>query len=211
MPGGVVLVPWESPWFCYGLLRLTVDGYGGASGFFSPHAAFMLIRGQRVGLRIYRDVVRDSHRPVESTSRLSPWAVAGDDWAAQFALGLQLPDVWRAWQHEPEVEGVASRLWLATTEADSWAAVDWDGAASDRFTVWEYGPRRLWGMVEAAYDWWRGAGCPGPERFGLSVAPDGTHVAWLDAPDQPVPVLPRSAPPRTCGPDNEVHHGTGTL
>ncbi|MFI8355530.1 methyltransferase domain-containing protein [Streptomyces cyaneofuscatus] len=196
-PGGVVLVPWESPWFCYGLLRLTVDGYGGASGFFSPHSAFMLMRGQRVDLRIYRDVVSDDHVPDESMTRLSPWAVAGDDWGAQFALGLQLPDVWRAWQHEPEVEGVASRLWLATTEADSWAAVDWDGAAaSDRFTVWEYGPRRLWGMVEAAYDWWRGAGCPGPERFGLSVAPDGTHVPWLDAPDNPVSVLPARAVPR---------------
>ncbi|MEU0358831.1 methyltransferase domain-containing protein [Streptomyces cyaneofuscatus] len=196
VPGGVVLVPWESPWFCWGLLRLTVDGFGGASGFFSPHSAFMLMRGQRVDLRIYRDVVGDDHVPDESMTRLSPWAVAGDDWAAQFALGLQLPDVWRAWQHEPGVEGVASRLWLATTEADSWAAVDWDGRSGDRFTVWEYGPRRLWGMVEAAYDWWRGAGCPGPERFGLSVAPDGTHVPWLDTPDQPVPVLPARTVPR---------------
>lgn len=85
-PGGVVLVPWESPWFCYGLLRLTVDGYGGASGFFFPHSAFMLMRGQRTDLRIYRDVVRDSHVPVESTTSLSPWAVSGDDWAAQFAV-----------------------------------------------------------------------------------------------------------------------------
>jgi len=209
-PSGVVLVPWESPWFCYGLLRLTVDGYGGASGFFSPHSAFMLMRGQRVDLRIYRDVVSDDHVPAESTTRLSPWAVAGDDWAAQFAVGLQLPDVWRTWHHDPEVEGVASRLWLATTDASSWAAVDWDGAASDRFTVWEYGPRRLWGMVEAAYDWWCGAGCPGPERFALSVAPDGAHVAWLDTPDNPVPALPRPALPRTFAPDNEVHHGTDT-
>ncbi|MFD5985927.1 methyltransferase domain-containing protein [Streptomyces cyaneofuscatus] len=195
-PSGVVLVPWESPWFCYGLLRLTVDGYGGASGVFSPHSAFMLMRGQRTDLRIYRDVVGEAHVPAESATRLSPWAVAGDDWVAQFAVGLQLPHVWRTWQHDPEVEGVASRLWLATTDASSWAAVDWDGAASDRFTVWEYGPRRLWGMVEAAYDWWRGAGCPGPERFGLSVAPDGAHVSWLDTPDNPVPVLPARTVPR---------------
>ncbi|WP_251070493.1 methyltransferase domain-containing protein [Streptomyces sp. ISL-96] len=25
-PGGVILTPWETPWLCYGLLRLTVDG-----------------------------------------------------------------------------------------------------------------------------------------------------------------------------------------
>ncbi|MEV5577669.1 methyltransferase domain-containing protein [Streptomyces parvus] len=188
-PGGVVLVPWESPWFCYGLLRLTVDGYGGASGFFSPHSAFMLLRGQRTDLRIYRDVVRDSHVPEESTTRLSPWAVAGEDEAAQFAIGLQLPQVWRAWHENPDVEGVASRLWLATTDATSWAAVDVDGRTADRFTVWEHGPRRLWKAVEDAYDGWCAAGRPGPERFGLTIAPDGTHVPWVDAPDSPVPVL----------------------
>ncbi|MEU3975687.1 methyltransferase domain-containing protein [Streptomyces bacillaris] len=186
-PGGVILVPWESPWLCYGLLRLTVDGYGGASGFFFPYSAFMLMRGQRTDLRIYRDVVRGSHVPLASVSLLSPWAVAGEDWAAQFAVGLQLPDVWRAWHDDPGVDGVARRLWAATTDAGSWAAVDWDGTVSDRFAVWEHGGRRLWREIEGAYAWWRGAGRPGPGRFGLTIAPDGTHVPWLDTPDRPVP------------------------
>ncbi|MEV7547871.1 methyltransferase domain-containing protein, partial [Streptomyces sp. NPDC089915] len=70
-PGGVILTPWESPWLCYGLLRLTVDGQGTASGSFSPHAAFMLMRGQRTDLRIYRDVVRDDQMPEESSTALS--------------------------------------------------------------------------------------------------------------------------------------------
>ncbi|WP_308345619.1 methyltransferase domain-containing protein [Streptomyces sp. ISL-94] len=188
-PGGVILAPWESPWFCYGLLRLTLDRYGDASGFFSPHAAFMLMRGQRTDLRIFRDVVRDDHVPVESGTRLSPWAVTGDDWAAQFAVGLQLGNVWRTWHDNPDVKGVASRLWLATTDASSWAAVDWGGQKSDRFTVWEHGPRRLWKSVEAAYGWWRTTGRPGPERFGLTVHPDGSHVPWLDTPDHAVPDL----------------------
>ncbi|MGW0395817.1 methyltransferase domain-containing protein [Streptomyces sp. NPDC003042] len=188
-PGGVILSPWESPWFCYGLVRLIVDGYGGASGFFSPYSAFMLMRGQRTDLRIYRDVVRDEHVPAESSTRLSPWAVTGDDWAAQFAVGLQIGNVWRTWHDNPDVKGVASRLWLATTDATSWAAVDWDGKNSDRFTVWEHGPRRLWESAEAAYDWWRNAGRPGPERFGLTITPTGTHVPWLDTPDNAVPDL----------------------
>ncbi|WP_251056756.1 hypothetical protein [Streptomyces sp. ISL-94] len=115
--------------------------------------------------------------------------MSGDDCAAQFAVGLQLRDVWRTWHDNPDVEGVASRLWLATTDATSWAAVDWDGRSSGRFTVWEHGPRRLWESVEAAYAWWRGMGRPGPERFGLTVAPDGNHVPWLDSPDHPVPDL----------------------
>ncbi len=186
-PGGVILVPWESPWLCYGLLRLTVDGYGGASGFFFPYSAFMLMRGQRTDLRIYRDVVRDRHVPVESAASVPPWAVAGEDRSAQFAVGLQLPDVWRAWHDEPGVEGVDRRLWVATTDAGSWAAVDGDGRDPDRFTVWEHGPRRLWKEVESAHAWWRGAGCPGPGRFGMTIAPDGTHRPWLDTPDRPVP------------------------
>ncbi|MEV7270635.1 methyltransferase [Streptomyces bacillaris] len=184
----VILVPWESPWLCYGLLRLTVDGYGGASGSFFPYSAFMLMRGQRTDLRIYRDVVRERHVPVESATSVSPWAVAGKDWAAPFAVGLQLPGVWRAWHDEPGVDGVARRLWVATTDAGSWAAVDWDGGGSDRFTVWEHGPRRLWREVEGAHAWWRGVGCPGPGRFGVTIAPDGTYVPWLDTPDRPVPV-----------------------
>ncbi len=126
-PGGIVLVPWESPWLCYGLLRLTVDEYGGASGSFSPYSAFMLMRGQRTDLRIYRDVVRDHHVPQESATRLAPGAVAGGDWAAQFAIGLQLPGVWRTWHENPDVKGVASRLWLATTDAAPGRPWTWTG------------------------------------------------------------------------------------
>ncbi|MFJ3500280.1 methyltransferase domain-containing protein [Streptomyces sp. NPDC090135] len=186
-PGGAILTPWETPWVCYGLVRLVVDAEGLASGWFHPHSAFMLMRNQRTDLRIFRDVVRDDHQPDESSTTLPPTAVAGDDWAAQFAIGLQTRDVWRAWHHDPDVVGVASRLWLATTDATSWAAVDWDGRSGDRFTVWQYGPRRLWNEVEAAHAWWHNVGRPGPERFGLTVAADGTHRPWLDRPDDMVP------------------------
>jgi hypothetical protein len=68
---------------------------------------------------------------------------------------------------------VQSRLWLATTDATSWAAVDWDGERGDRFAVWQHGTRRLWDEVEATYRWWRMAGEPGPERFGLTVGSEG--------------------------------------
>ncbi|MBC3991469.1 methyltransferase domain-containing protein [Streptomyces sp. AC563] len=186
-PGGVILTPWESPWACYGLVRLVVGAEGLASGWFHPHSAFMLMRNQRTDLRIFRDVVRDDHEPDESATGIPPWAVAGDDWGAQFAIGLQTRDVWRAWHDSPEVAGVASRLWLATTDTTSWAAVDWDGRDDGRFTVWQYGPRRLWDETEAAYVWWRNAGSPGPERFGLTVAVDGMHKPWFDRPDQMVP------------------------
>lgn len=187
--GGVLLLPWESPWLCYGLLRLTVDSDGIASGRFHPHSAFMLMRGQRTDLRIFRDVVREEHQPDESTTDLSPWAVTGDNWAAQFAIGLQLPDVWFTWHEAPDVDGVTSRLWVATTDAASWAAVDYDGQTNDRFTVWEHGPRRLWSEVAAAHHWWKSNGRPRPQDFGMTVTPDGRHTPWLEAPGHPIPVV----------------------
>ncbi|MFE5948690.1 methyltransferase domain-containing protein [Streptomyces sp. NPDC056480] len=186
-PGGVILTPWDSPWLCYGLLRLTVDDHGAASGRFAPHSAFMLMRNQRTDLRIFRDVVRDEHQPAESITRLSPWAVTHGDLDVRFAMGLQLRDVWWTWHDNPDLEGVASRLWIATTDGASWAAVDWDGASEDWFTVWQHGPRRLWAEVEAAHAWWARSDRPGPERFGLAVSPSG-ECAWLDHPGKPVPV-----------------------
>ncbi|WP_326677816.1 methyltransferase domain-containing protein [Streptomyces sp. NBC_01237] len=185
-PGGVILAPWESPWICYGLLRMTVDDDGTASGRFSPHSAFMLMRQQRTNLRIFRDVVRDDHQPDESTTNLPPWQVTGDELAARFAMGLQLRDVWWTWHDNPYVEGVVSRLWLATTDATSWAAVDWDGKSDTQWTVWQQGRRRLWREVEAAHDWWALHDRPGPERFGLTVTASG-GTPWLDTPEKRVP------------------------
>ncbi|WP_327679886.1 methyltransferase domain-containing protein [Kitasatospora sp. NBC_00458] len=180
-PGGVILTPWENPWIGWGMLRLTVrDGL--AEGRFMPYGSFMLMRGHRSDLRIFRDVVRDDHVPDESATDLDPWAVAGQDLDAQFAVGSRLGDVWHARQHDPDVDGVAVRLWLATTDASSWAAVDWDGAEDvERFTVWQYGPRRLWDETEAAYRWWLDQGRPGPDRFSLTATRDGQSV-WLDTP-----------------------------
>ncbi|MER8234095.1 methyltransferase domain-containing protein [Streptomyces sp. NPDC094049] len=185
-PGGVILTPWDAPWTCYGLLRLTVDDNGSASGPFSPYSAFMLMRSQRTGLRIYRDVVREEHVPDESVTTLSPWDVARGNFEARFALGLQLRDVWHTWHEDPDVDGVETRLWVATTDATSWAAVDFDGKSEDRFTVWQHGPRRLWDEVEAAHAWWLLHDRPGPGRFGLTVAATG-ETPWLDDPGRPVP------------------------
>lgn len=191
-PGGVIVTPWDSAWFTYGLLRLVVDEAGGASGRFLPYSAFMGRREERTDLRIYRDVVRDEHVPAESRIDVSPWSVAGDgEWDVRFALGLLLPDLWCTWHHDPDVAGVKVRLWVASTDAASWAAVDWDGKSDDAFSVWQHGAgdRRLWDEVESAYEWWVSNGNPGPDRFGMSLAAGGRRTVWLDRPDNSVPVF----------------------
>jgi protein-L-isoaspartate O-methyltransferase len=186
-PGGRIVTAWDNPWITFGLLTLDVVN-GAASGRFHPHGAFMLIRGQRTDLRVYRDVVRDHHQPAESCTTLDPDLVAGPDVSAQFAIGVVLGDVWHAWENDPDVEGVKARLWISNTEATSWSAIDWDGTEeAGRYTVWQYGPRRLWEEVERAFSWWTEAGSPLPERFGITVDPHGHHRYWLDSPDQFLP------------------------
>ncbi|GAA2720246.1 MULTISPECIES: methyltransferase domain-containing protein [Streptomyces] len=186
-PGGTILVPWNSPWCDYGLLHLTVQDDHTAEGRFSPYSAFMLMRTQRRDIRLFRDVVHDEHQPAESRTTLSPWTVAGDDYDAQFAIGLRLPDLWFAWHHDPELDDVQTRLWVATTDTSSWAAIDYDGHQDNEFIVWQHGPRRLWDEIKDAWAWYDQRSRPNPGRFGMTITPDGTHRAWLDEPGNQVP------------------------
>ncbi|MFJ9606940.1 methyltransferase domain-containing protein [Kitasatospora sp. NPDC101176] len=187
-PGGAVLAPWQNPWICGGLLRLTVEDHGTATGRFTPDSAFMLMRTQRRDLFLFRDVVMDEHVPDECTTALSPWAVADSAFETQFALGHRLGDLWYAWHHDPHLDDVDTRLWVSTTSGDSWAAVDWDGTQNtERYTVWQHGPRRVWEEVETAHAWWLDNGRPGPDRLGLTVTAEG-QTAWLDDPENAWPL-----------------------
>ncbi|MEX2981272.1 hypothetical protein [Streptomyces sp. C36] len=81
--------------------------------------------------------MKDDHQPDESRTTPSPDAVAGDDFTAQFALALRLPDLWYAWHEAPAVDGVVRRLWVATIDTTSWAAIDEREHGGDTFTVWQ--------------------------------------------------------------------------
>ena len=61
----------------------------------------------------------------------------------------------------------------------SWATCD--SSPTGEHTVIQYGDRRLWDEVEAAFTQWTHLGSPGPDRFGLTVEPDGQRL-WLDNP-----------------------------
>ncbi|SBW26417.1 hypothetical protein FDG2_4901 [Candidatus Protofrankia californiensis] len=65
-------------------------------------------------------------------------------------------------------------------DSGSWATVT---SGTDGHKVYHYGPRRLWEELEAAYEWWTGAGRPNHSRFGLTVTPEA-QTFWLDTPEK---------------------------
>lgn len=54
---------------------------------------------------------------------------------------------------------------------------------SDAWTVRRLGPRRLWTELDTAYEWWPAAGGPTPDRYGVTMAPDGSHEVWIGPPE----------------------------
>lgn len=169
--GGLLVIPWDTPWCNFGTLIATKQADGTAEGVLAPYGAFMLMRAQRVEVELHRDVLRDGQKPDRSVTELSPWSVAGTDLAAQLHIGLRVPGTWHAW--DTEGEAAHTRLWLADDEATSWASVDYDGRQLSAFAVAQYGPRRLWDEVARAYEGYVAAGRPGVPRHRLRISPDG--------------------------------------
>jgi protein-L-isoaspartate(D-aspartate) O-methyltransferase len=78
-------------------------------------------------------------------------------------------------------------LWLLETRPDartdgSWAVAEY-APDRDEYEIEQFGPRRLWDEVVAAYTRWLGWGMPERDRFGLTVSADGQQV-WLDSPER---------------------------
>jgi hypothetical protein len=121
---------------------------------------------------------KDLDGAAASTTTLHPDAVAWDDYDARFAIGVRLPDVTVTFV---DADDGSDDFTFWALAGPSWARVD--VADKDHHRVWQYGPRRLWDEIEAAYQWWHEAGRPKTERFGLTVEPQRQQGVWLDAPD----------------------------
>ncbi len=72
--------------------------------------------------------------------------------------------------------GTGYQQWLLTSSG-SWACLH-----PATGMVEQYGPDRLWDVLEAAHDQWQQLGKPARERFGLTVTTDNIHTLWIDQP-----------------------------
>ncbi|MDO0913647.1 methyltransferase domain-containing protein [Streptomyces sp. DT2A-34] len=184
-PGGVIVAPWGPTYGGEAVVRLTAKGDGTASGKFLGSSAFMRLRTQRTERKHVREYLKGKPWPADgatSTTSLSPDDVG--DWHVMFAIGAQ---VGGAFPWTESYKDGSYTLWLRDTAVTSWATADFE---KDRveFEVVQSGPRRLWDEVEKAHQWWEAQGCPGFDRFGLTVTPEAETV-WLDDPGNPVPPL----------------------
>jgi methyltransferase of ATP-grasp peptide maturase system len=177
--GGVILTPWGNGYHNDALLRLTVGDGGTASGRFVGEAAFMWVRSQRVLLGGLKDYVHRDDEPDKARTTLDPREVFGRP-DADFAVSTRAPEC--SWHRFDADDGSGEfTIWLLSTSGDgrSWASVDYEPGGP--YLVEQYGPRRLWDEVEAAYRWWISERSPERERFGLTITPQ-RHELWLDDP-----------------------------
>jgi protein-L-isoaspartate(D-aspartate) O-methyltransferase len=177
-PGGVIVTPWGTDYGDGALTRLAVQADGSACGRCGMGLAFMRLRQQR---RDFVEPTADELAGADTTqtTRTAPELFEMVDVTrAAFTIGLRVPSCSLAVE---DVDDDHRRIELHDVRSHSWARVTLV-RGHDPWTVHQFGSRRLWAEVDAAYTWWRDAGRPSPDRYGLTVAPDGTHDVWIDVP-----------------------------
>jgi protein-L-isoaspartate O-methyltransferase len=176
-PGGVLVLPWSPGWGIGHLARLTATGDGRALGRLTGPAGFMMLRSQRRPLG-----TPEATRPFDrSSTLLDPRLVLAESPGAEVAIAALVPGVR---SHVETAPDGSCRVWAVESVGESWACAEFEPGRADH-PVQQYGPRRLWDEVEAAYLQWITWGRPDRERFGLTVTADAQQV-WLDDPASPV-------------------------
>jgi protein-L-isoaspartate(D-aspartate) O-methyltransferase len=179
--GGVILTPFGTAYHNSVLLRLVGDGEGTASGRIVGECGFMWLRAQRTPHGRLRDFLHHQDDADHSRTDVDPRDLF-DNSDADFAIGVLAPGCLPIVCYAEDDSGELT-LWLVDG-AESWASVDYVPHADD-YAAEQYGPRRLFDEVTSAYRWWKEAGRPRRERFGLTVDRRGQRL-WLDSPDNHV-------------------------
>ncbi|MEV4741553.1 methyltransferase domain-containing protein [Streptomyces sp. NPDC049555] len=187
-PGGRIVTPWGGGIFHYSFVVLDVEGER-AHGRFAGNPAFMNTRSRPAGGGRISDVYHQGDNGVIGRTDISPRDIT-DDPDALFWIDLMVRD---AWHHLGEADDGSDEatLWLFSTDRSSWATAEYV-PGHDAYETEQYGPRRLWDEVEAAYRKWQQLGTPDRDRAGLTVDREGQHV-WLDQPGSSVLDVPPAA------------------
>jgi methyltransferase of ATP-grasp peptide maturase system len=171
-PGGIILTPWGTPYHNGALASFTVNGDGTADGRIVGNVAFMQLRDQRFRATIDDDECDETTARTSHTT-VTPYKVAGD-YNASLAIGMKVPNCTPIYVSADQYPDYA-RLWFVDPSTDSWANLVHQ-PNTRTFPIHQSGPRNLWDEIEAAYHWWCGAGHPGPDRWRITITPEGQQV-----------------------------------
>lgn len=175
-PGGVIVTPWGSDYGDDALTRLEVQEDGSASGRCGIGLAFMRVRHQRRDLVVPTADELATAKTARTTHRADELFEMVTFTRASFTIGLRVPSCYLTVE---DIDDDHRLIELHDARSRSWTRLTMI-RGKDPWTVHQFGPRRLWNEAEAAYSWWIDAGRPTPDRYGLTVTPDGTHTIWLD-------------------------------
>lgn len=161
----------------YGLAILRADEHGAAQGRFLPEmAAFMTARPTPSHNPTRQDIAGLMHAIGTTTTAHAPWDVTAS--MPRFLGALLHPGTVDLALGDGDdtahvIHHPASGAWARMTVRGEEARIDYDGPEG----------RNLWAERLGFLGYWEQAGRPAVERYGLTVASDGAHTLWLDAPD----------------------------
>ncbi|MBV9163610.1 MAG: methyltransferase domain-containing protein [Pseudonocardiales bacterium] len=176
-PGGTILTPWGTPYHNGALASFTVNSDGGADGRVVGNVAFMRLRDQRFRATV-DDEECDETTARHSHTTVAPYNVASD-YDASLAIGMRVPNCTNIYV-PANGDSDYARLWFVDPTTDSWANLVHRPGADD-YPVHQSGPRNLWDEIETAYRWWRDAGRPGPQRWRITITPEGQQATLTQA------------------------------
>lgn len=174
-PGGRILTPWGTQYYNFGLLALTVNDDGTATGQIVDTVAFMWLRDHRF---TRRNISTTDGQATVTETWVHPADVANAQHApgACIAVGTRVRNCRSSYtppESDPDGEGI---LWLVDHDSDSWARLHHEPDSDGPFRVYQYGPRGLWDEVESAHRWWVKHGRPGIDRWRFTVTPEGQRI-----------------------------------
>ncbi|MCC3776658.1 methyltransferase domain-containing protein [Streptomyces sp. UNOB3_S3] len=183
--GGRIVAPWGGGIHHYGFAVLDVRD-GRAAGRFAGYPAFMRTRTQPAQGGRLRDFYHHEDEAAPSRTHVSPLDISGDS-DALFWIDTVVREAWHR-VGEADDGSEEATLWLLSADRASWATAEYVPGQTE-YAVEQYGPRRLWDEVEAAYRKWVDHGRPERDRAGLTVTREGQHV-WLDDEDNVIATVP---------------------
>lgn len=178
-PGGVIVLPWQPGGPLGHKLRLTVTGPETATGKLHGPASYLALRSQRPNTtwNPHNDASADV-----TVTRTDSSAITDAGLGAAVAIAGLAPGVSWHTSWDEATGGFSLFLYETRSAEGAWAGC-YRMPGAEACEVVQYGDRRLWDEVEAAFLRWCSWGRPPQERFGVSLDAEG-HRIWLDAPDQ---------------------------